>query len=187
MNVPMLTMNGRTSKRKVVDLLISTNSLPLKLNDRGEKIVELSITLVRRMSRRKSVALWSVVRYSIVGIYFWLGGTYLFGGNHVAVDPSFHLLQNIEPGGMRAHGLLLCVLAFSLSARTVWHKLTYVALYATLFYSVLTTSLITGGWIVRKPDLATPAWYVFVAVLSFALIVTPATKRPEQRDGGARA
>lgn len=152
-------------------------------------ILRMIRSAARRVVTRKAIALWSVVRYSVAGIYFWIGGSYLFGAHAVRIDPAFRLLENVEPGGIRMHGLILCALAFVVAAKPGFHFMTQLALMATLFYSVLTAFLILGGWTISQPDITGPAWYVFVAVLSFALIVTsPASSRgPRHKDGGARA
>jgi hypothetical protein len=155
----------------------------------GESLVKGTLNMLRYTARRavnrKAIALWSVVRYSVAGIYFWIGGQYLFGASRVTISPSFHLLENIEPGGIRAHGLILCGLAFIVAAKPAFHRMTQFALLATLFYSIVTAALLIGGWTINKPDLSTPAWYVFVVVLSFALVVTsPATTRRSEHQGG---
>lgn len=171
-----------------------TAAFPLDWNvprsSRLKGLLLMMLGVARRMGSQKGLALWSFLRYSVAGIYFWIGGSFFFGSRRISIDPAFRLLENIEPGGIRGHGLILLVLAFTIASKPVWHSMTKLALTATLFYSLLTASLMIGGWIVHRPDVTSPAWYVFVAGLSFALIVTaPPAKRAlvRSRDGGASA
>lgn len=143
----------------------------------------------RRAKEHKAFALWQFVRYAIATTYFWVGGTFFFAGDHVHVEPTYHLIENIEPGGVRIHGLILFALAFVIASKQAFRRQTSLALLATLFYSLLSACLIAGGWVLHKPDLSAPAWYLLIAALSFALIVSApkTTKRPVPRGGGSRA
>lgn len=145
--------------------------------------------LARQAKRHKGFALWQFVRYAVVVTYLWVGGTFLFGGDHVHIEPTYHLIENIEPGGVRVHGAILFLLAIWVASKPTFKKQTVFGLLATLFYSLLSTLLICGGWVLHKPDLSAPAWYLLVAALSFALIVSaPLTvKSRAARSGGSRA
>lgn len=149
------------------------------------------LQMIRRVAREanenRGYALWHTLRYVVVGFTFWLGGTFLFAGHHAAIEPSFRLLENLEPGGIRTHGFILCVLAFLLFAA---HRYVNYVLYLSLFYLALTAALLVGGWTVRTPDLSTPAWYVLLATISFILAISspgPRTWSPLEGGGGQRA
>lgn len=127
---------------------------------------------------------WQVTRTGVAAVYFWIGGQYLFG--HANPDPSLHLLTHLLPGGGRTHGLILCLLAFFVASRPTFKNQMPVALLATLFYSLVTTSLITGAWIVQGSWVSTLGWYPLVAALTFVLVFTrPGTNmRVIMRRGG---
>jgi hypothetical protein len=176
-----------TALRSRIETTVASG--PTHPTPRPKGFLDMLRHAAHKVTTRKGIALWGVVRYSVAGIYFWIGGTYFFGGTRVQIDPAYKLLENIEPGGIRAHGLVLMILAFSIGAKAAFHHMTQLALLATLFYSLLTAALIVGGWVIHRPDLTAPAWYVFVAVLSFALVVTSpqTTNRASNRGGGASA
>lgn len=144
--------------------------------------------MARHARDHKVFVLWQFVRYAIAATYFWIGGTFLFGGGHVHIEPTYHLIENIEPGGVRVHGAILFVLAIWVASKPTCKMQTAYGLLATLFYSLLSSLLICGGWVLSKPDLATPAWYLLVAALSFALIISGSVvKGRAAKDGGSRA
>jgi hypothetical protein len=144
--------------------------------------------LARQAKNYKGLALWQFVRYAISATYFWVGGSFLFGADRIQVEPTYHLLENIEPGGIRFHGAVLFVLAFWVASKPAFRKQTNVGLLAMLFYSLLSTMLVCGGWVLHKPDPSAPAWYFLVASLSFALLLSaPKAARPTTRNGGSRA
>lgn len=155
----------------------------------GKGFFVMVSALVRGARERKGFALWQVVRYAVAATYFWVGGTFLFGGGLVHIEPTYHLIENVEPGGIRMHGLILFVLAFLIASKPAWPRQTSLALLASLFYSLLSTGLIIGGWVLHKPDASAPAWYLLMAALSFALIASaPLTARSRgSRFGGPRA
>lgn len=172
--------------------VLSPSEMPAEADSvpaRSRGIFSMIRVAARRAVDSKGLALWQVVRYSIAALYFWIGGGYFFGGEHSVNSQTLHLVENIEPGGLRTHGLILVLLAFGIASRTAFQHQTSGALVLSLFYSLLTAALIIGGWTVHKPDWSAPAWYVFVAVLSFALVVLapPKAKRLEPQDGGASA
>lgn len=145
----------------------------------------------RDAKANKGLALWQFVRYAIAATYFWVGGTFLFGGDRIHVEPTYHLIENIE-GGIRVHGLILFMLAFVLASKPAFKRQTEMALLGTLFYSLVSTFLICGGWVLHKPDLSAPAWYFLITVLCVGLIVSfeqakkkTAITRPPS--GGSRA
>lgn len=136
----------------------------------------------------KVFALWQVVRLGIGAVFFWIGGGYLFGGDHSVNSPTLSVLEQLLPGGLRTHGAVLCVLAFLVTSRPVHRFQTNAGLIATLFYSLLTALLIVSDWTMDEVDFAAPAWYVLVSVFSFALIVlSPTAKRAAPASEGTRA
>lgn len=154
----------------------------------GKGFIDVIRSMVHNSRNYKASALWQFVRYSIVGAYIWVGGTFLFGGDHVHVEPTYHLIENIEPGGVRVHGAILFILALWVAAKPAFKHQTAYGLLATLFYSILSMLLICGGWVLHKPDLSAPAWYLLVAALSLGLLVTESLRsRRLTGDGGPRA
>ena len=151
-------------------------------------LIDMVIATARRVRDFKGFALWQFVRFSISATYFWIGGSFLFGGEHVHVGATYHLIENIE-FSIRVHGAILFALAFLIAARPAARKFTAIALLLTLFYSLASTCLIAGGWALHKPDTSAPAWYALIAALSFALIVSApkAVASPANRGGGSRA
>lgn len=198
MNVPMIQATPLREASDVEpgtgmgdEVAIATTSVPVPPRSltTSKGFLAMITGIARHAIDHKAVALWQFVRYAISATYFWVGGTFLFGGDHVHVEPTYHLIENIEPGGVRVHGFILFLLAIWVASKPAFKKQTSYGLLATLFYSLLSTLLICGGWVLNKPDLSAPAWYLLMAALSFALIVSaPLTTRGRAaRGGGSRA
>lgn len=197
---PMITeshetgLHAETEKGHGMTVLLApapphTPTAPLALPS-SKGFVSMLTGAARDAKANKGLALWQFVRFAIAATYFWVGGTFLFGGDHVHVEPTYHLIENLE-GGVRVHGLILFMLAFLLSSKPAFKRQTEMALLATLFYSLVSTFLICGGWVLHKPDLSAPAWYFLITVLCVGLIVSfeqakkKMIKRPSS--GGSRA
>lgn len=143
--------------------------------------------VARNAKYNKGFALWQFVRYAVAATYFWLGGTFLFGGNNIHVEPTYHLIGNLL-GSIRVHGAILFLLAIWVASKPTFKMQTAYGLLATFFYSLLSMMLICGGWVLRKPDLTVPAWYALVGALSFILIVCGSlAKGGTAKNGGSRA
>jgi hypothetical protein len=197
MNVSMISKTGRGPEAALdhetgmgdemaVSSILVSDVPPRSSTSKG--LFAMVIVTARRVRDFKGFALWQFVRFAIAATYFWVGGSFLFGGDHIHVEPTYHLIENFELN-IRVHGAVLFVLAFLVAARPAGKRFTAVGLLLTLFYSLMSTCLIVGGWVLHKPDLSAPAWYALIAALSFALIVSaPKTvTRPATRDGGSRA
>lgn len=191
MNVPMILESAENQLYVETETEAATFAIhpPLAMTSKGFR--DMLRSKARVAKYRKGFALWQFVRYTVVAIYIWIGGTFLFGGDRIAIEPTYHLIDNIQPGGVRGHGAILFLLALWLASKPSYRGHTVHALLAILFYSLLSTLLICGGWVVHQPDLTAPAWYVLVAALSFGLILSvDAAIRGQvrqRRGGGSRA
>lgn len=145
--------------------------------------------ILRYARNHKGFALWNFVRYAICVTYFWVGGSFFFGGRNIHIPDTYHLIENIEPGGVRLHGAILVTLAVWVATKPAFKNQTTIGLLVMLFYSLMSAFLVIGGWAIHQPALTAPALYALVAALSFALIFSAplAARNLDTKNGGQRA
>lgn len=104
------------------------------------------------------------------------GAGYLLGGDAVASSPSWYVMRQVVPGGMRTHGaiMLALALAFSFVMRDNRARCSRYLLQAFSGYAFLVAVSIFGSWwITAKIVFGAPWWWLALAGITAIMIVYP--------------
>lgn len=97
------------------------------------------------------LSLWQYMAVGIIGVALWDGSGYLTKGNSIAKSPGLIFLRESIPYGMRAHGLIMLLVAIAI----VWvaHDRPVAArrvMIFTMCYAISISCAIVYGWYLSR-------------------------------------
>lgn len=133
---------------------------------------------------------WAGLAWIIVGLLTCLGALYLFGGIKVTATDRVYEVVRVIPGGMRAHGGIMLVLAVAVAAgltppiarKPFRHSYTRGALVIVLAYELWVIFAFGAAWRINGTNASIPmVWWIAGCAISVLLIVRSPRPAPSTR------
>lgn len=112
-------------------------------------LLERWVSDVPILSLMKRQGIWKGVAWGIAAMALLDGSTYSVKGNNVATGPSYAIIREQLPGGLKLYGVAMlfiaCLIIYSTASHSI--RLTRNVMLGVFFFSVWMTGLTIAGWI----------------------------------------